>query len=583
MTTRLRNRSRIVRKQQPSFEQLQAACLREENDRSQPQNVTVDCGWGTLIMGHTFSSASLIAKPLLEEPAGQRNIAFYVDQPHVLLAKAPQSLFLDPSDTYRLWMTNYRPRQRVISSISVRRATSSLDAEALNTILLKRGMVPIPVKHILQHRRSKKLLYLVAVDRKSGEVVGTVMGLNHEKLFDDPDKGSSLWSLAVAPECKHGAVGEALARYLVEYFQVRGCQFLDLSVLHDNSSAKALYKKLGFERLNTFAVKKKNAINEKLFVGPQACLTLNPYAQIIIDEALARGIEVVVDDAAANLFTLRHGGRVIRCNESLTDLTSAYACKLCQNKWLTHKTLMRAGLKVPEVLLVEDDSTAQVESFLDKVGSVVVKPLDAEQGQGISVDLATLDEVKTAIQYAKGVSSQVLLESFHYGQDLRVLVIDDQVVAAAIRKPAEIVGDGVSTIKQLIDKQSRRRQAATGGESTIPIDQETSRCIKHAGWTMDDVLPQGEVLQVRKTANLHTGGTLHDVTEGLHPVIAQAALEATKALGVPVAGIDFIVPDPEQPMYVIIEANERPGLANHEPHPTAQRFVDMLFPMTKQH
>ena len=97
---------------------------------------------------------------------------------------------------------------------------------------------------------------------------------------------------------------------------------------------------------------------------------------------------------------------------------------------------------------------------------------------------------------------------------------------------------------------------------------------------MDDVLPEGERLFVRKTANLHTGGTLHDVTAMLHPALAQAAVAAARALAIPVVGLDFLVPDPAGPDYVIIEANERPGLANHEPQPTAQRFIDLLFPQT---
>jgi len=98
---------------------------------------------------------------------------------------------------------------------------------------------------------------------------------------------------------------------------------------------------------------------------------------------------------------------------------------------------------------------------------------------------------------------------------------------------------------------------------------------------MADVLPAGEVLAVRKTANLHTGGTIHDVTVALHPRLREAAERAAAVLDIPVVGFDFLVPDVNGPEYVIIEANERPGLANHEPQPTAERFVDLLFPQTR--
>jgi len=104
--------------------------------------------------------------------------------------------------------------------------------------------------------------------------------------------------------------------------------------------------------------------------------------------------------------------------------------------------------------------------------------------------------------------------------------------------------------------------------------------VADAGLAMDSVLDEGKPLYVRRTANLHTGGTIHDVTDHLHPAITDASVRAAKALDIPVVGLDLIVSSPRRPDYVIIEANERPGLANHEPQPTAQRFIDLLFPQT---
>ncbi|MEL7048472.1 MAG: N-acetylglutaminylglutamine synthetase, partial [Pseudomonadota bacterium] len=210
----------------------------------------------------------------------------------------------------------------------------------------------------------------------------------------------------------------------------------------------------------------------------------------------------------------------------------------------------------------------------------VVKPARGEQGNGVFVDLTSGLEVRAAIRHARELCDTVILETYVSGDDLRIIVIGGEMVAAAIRKPAGIVGDGQHTITELIEKQSRRRAAATRGESSIPIDSETERCVHTAGFHMSDVLEKGYELRVRKTANLHTGGTIHDVTDQVHQELIDSAIAAARVLEMPVVGLDFIVPSVDAPDYVIIEANERPGLANHEPAPTAERFVDLLFPQT---
>jgi GNAT-family acetyltransferase (TIGR03103 family) len=220
-------------------------------------------------------------------------------------------------------------------------------------------------------------------------------------------------------------------------------------------------------------------------------------------------------------------------------------------------------------------------AFLTRHGAIVVKPARGEQGTGVAVDIRDRDTMEQAMARAGRSDPIVLLEEFVEGEDLRIIVIDYAVVAAAVRKPATIIGNGRSTVSELIDTQSRRRASATGGESRIPIDEETERCVKQAGYDFESVLPAGTGMAVRKTANLHTGGTIHDVTERLHPRLVDAAVRAAQALGIPVVGFDFIVSAPDAPDYAIIEANERPGLANHEPQPTAERFIDLLFPQTR--
>jgi GNAT-family acetyltransferase (TIGR03103 family) len=211
----------------------------------------------------------------------------------------------------------------------------------------------------------------------------------------------------------------------------------------------------------------------------------------------------------------------------------------------------------------------------------VVKPARGEQGQGVTVGVRTERELTDAVALAERYCPEVLLEECAAGDDLRVVVIDHQVVAAAIRRPAEVVGTGQHTIRELIAAASRRRAAATGGESVIPLDGVTVKAVGDAGHELEDVLPAGVTLRVRRTANLHTGGTIHDVTERLHPALADAAVRASRVLDIPVVGMDLLVPDVTGPDHVIIEANERPGLANHEPHPTPERFIDLLFPATR--
>jgi D-alanine-D-alanine ligase-like ATP-grasp enzyme len=114
----------------------------------------------------------------------------------------------------------------------------------------------------------------------------------------------------------------------------------------------------------------------------------------------------------------------------------------------------------------------------------------------------------------------------------------------------------------------------------VPLDETTSSVVRASGWELDDVLPEGAVLEVRRTANVHTGGTIDDVTDDLHPDLADVAVQAARAIDIPVVGIDLVVPAVDGPEYTIIEANEQPGLANHEPRPTAERFLDLLFPET---
>lgn len=542
------------------------------------KDVVVNCGWGRLIFAHTFSDNRKLAETLRAEQPGKRDIALYLRDPHVVLSLAPHELFLDPSHTYRLWLDQYRSHQIRPKGFVIGKLQTEEDIEAVNRIYVERHMVPPGVGFLWENRKSRTLTYVVAKDTASGRVIGTVMGVDHKRIFNDPENGSSLWCLAVDPQTPHPGIGEELVRYLSEHYLARGRAFMDLSVMHDNAQAIALYEKLGFQRVPVFCIKNKNPINEPLFTAPAPKAQLNPYAKIIVDEARRRGIAVEVIDEEAGYFSLTLGGRSVVCRESLSELTNAIAMSRCQDKAVTLRLLKKQGLRVPEqqVAGLAEENYA----FLKAHERLVVKPANAEQGAGISVDVHTEEELDRSITAAKLHDSKVLLERFYEGQDLRIVVINYKVVAGAIRKPAQITGTGRHTVRELIEKQSRRRASATGGESRIPLDSETERCIKTAGYEMDAILPADTLLAVRKTANLHTGGTIHDVTEHLHARLIEAAKKAARTLDIPVVGLDFLVSSPMNDDYVIIEANERPGLANHEPQPTSQRFIDLLFPQT---
>jgi GNAT-family acetyltransferase (TIGR03103 family) len=542
------------------------------------EGAILNCGWGRLLFAHTFPNPESLAREVLKESAGQRDIAFYLVDPHLVLNYAPQQLFLDPSNTYRLRFDTYQPSARHPIGFSIGPLLHKEELDEINRIYQAQNMVPLDADFVWQHREHEAFTYILARADQTGEVLGVTMGVNHGKCFDDLRGGSSLWALAVDPKTELPGVGEWLVRYLIEYYRSRGCKELDLSVMHDNVGAQRLYQKLGFEKVAVFAVKNRNRINEKLFVGAPAHEGYNPYASILINEALRRGIVVEPIDPKRGYFKLSLGGRTITCRESLTDMTTAIALSRTDDKQLTRELLTGAGLRAPDQIVA--GSWRQCLDFLNLHKSVVVKPLHGEQGRGISVDVRTPDELKVALALAEDHDDTVLIEQFCEGHDLRIIVIGSEVVAAAVRKPPVVVGSGTHTIEELIKRLSRRRSAATGGESQIPLDAETRRCVQLSGYKLDTVLPAEETLQVRKTANLHTGGVIIDVTDKLHPELARAATQAAGVIEIPVVGFDFIVPKVDGPDYVIIEANERPGLANHEPQPTAEKFIDTLFPQT---
>jgi dTDP-4-amino-4,6-dideoxygalactose transaminase/D-alanine-D-alanine ligase-like ATP-grasp enzyme len=315
---------------------------------------------------------------------------------------------------------------------------------------------------------------------------------------------------------------------------------------------------------------------------PDGYERLHPYGQVIVDEATRRGINVEVVDPSWGELRLTYGNLSIGTRESLSELTSALALNRCQDKRAARRVLADAGIQVPRGQCAADNESDL--AFLTEVRTAVVKPARGAEGAGVTVSVSSPDELVRAIAVARRYCPDVLIEKMCFGDELRALMIDHQVVAAAIRRPASVTGDGLHTIAELIELESRRRAAATDGKARIPIDSDTHEVIGKYGHSLDDVLLKDEALAVRRIANIHTdirtGGTIRDVTNNLHPTIVRTCVAASRALSMPVTGLDLIVESPLRPDCVIFDANERPGLANYAPQPVVERFIDLLFPAT---
>ncbi|KQH75467.1 GNAT family acetyltransferase [Mycobacterium gordonae] len=545
------------------------------------QQVELELGWGRIIFGQTFADTGALVETLRKEAPGRRDVCIYARESHIVVAHAPTELFIDPSHTYRLRFAGAAEPARVPQGVTVRTLRSPDEADAMNRVFVRCGMIPAPVETIWHNQlHVDAVTYLVAVRDDDGEVIGAVTGVDHEVLFSDPERGSSLWTLAVDPAAALPGVGEALTRSMADRFRQDGRAYLDLSVAYDNDGAIALYEKLGFRRVPVLVVKRKNTINEPLFTSPPETVDdLNPYARIIAEEARRRGIRVEVLDAETGEMRLSHGGRTVVTRESLSEYTSAIAMCRCDDKRLTRRLVKTAGIVVPPARLATFDETDY--AFLDEIQEAVVKPCRGEQGKGITVGVTAdqgPDELAAALARAREQDPEVLIEKRVHGDDLRLVVIDGRVVAAALRVPPEVIGTGKHSVRELIEAESRRRSAATDGESCIPLDDLARETVLKEGWQLDDVLPEGTLLRVRATANLHQGGKLQDVTGRVNEELCRVAVKAAEVIGIPVAGIDLLVSDVTAADYSFIEANERPGLANHEPQPTVAAFVDFLFP-----
>ncbi|HTM53377.1 MAG TPA: cyanophycin synthetase [Pirellulales bacterium] len=294
--------------------------------------------------------------------------------------------------------------------------------------------------------------------------------------------------------------------------------------------------------------------------------------------------------SAGSLVQLGYGAKQRRICTAETDRTSAIAESIAQDKDLTRSLLAQIGVPVPKGRPVENADDAW-EAAQEIGVPVVVKPRYGNQGRGVITNLTTEAQVRAAFDAAREEGTSIMVEQFAPGADYRVLVIGDKMVAAARREPAHVIGDGHSTIRELVDivnRDPRRSDDHATVLTTIKLDTIALTLLEEQGYTPDSAPAAGERVLIRRNANLSTGGTAADVTDVVHPEVAARAVDAAKMVGLDIAGVDIVATDISRPLDeqkgVIVEVNAGPGLRMHLqpssgiPRPVGDAIVDSLFP-----
>jgi cyanophycin synthetase len=315
---------------------------------------------------------------------------------------------------------------------------------------------------------------------------------------------------------------------------------------------------------------------------------LGPSTRSIVNAAVARGIPArrLTD---GSLVRLGQGAKQRRIIAAETDSTSAVAEAIAQDKELTRTLLEEVGVPVAEGRPVADAADAWAAA--QEIGAaVVVKPRDGNQGRGVSVNLKTREEIERAWHIARAESSAIVVERFVPGADYRLLIVGGKLVAAAHRRPPMVVGDGVSTVRQLVDRVNedpRRCGDHACSLSPIVIDAVALAVLAEQGLDPQGVPEPERTVFLRNNANLSTGGTAEDVTDIVHPDVAARAIDAARIVGLDIAGIDIVADDIavalEEQQGAIIEVNASPGLRMHleptagTPRDVGAAIVDTLF------
>lgn len=316
---------------------------------------------------------------------------------------------------------------------------------------------------------------------------------------------------------------------------------------------------------------------------------LGPSTGSIVEEAASRGIPWIRLNKYS-LCQLGYGRNQKRIQATVTSQTSSIGVEIACDKEDTKNLLQQAEVPVPKGDIIRTERG--LKELVDSLGyPLVIKPINGNHGRGITTNIMTWESAVEAFELAKKISQSVIVEQFITGEDYRILVIDYQMVAAARRTPARVVGNGKSTIQQLIDQVNADPKRGYGHENVltaIKVDAITENILQKHQYTLDTILPDGEILNLKDTANLSTGGTATDVTDIVHPDNVVMAERIARIVGLDICGIDVMTSDISKPLMqtrgAILEVNAAPGFRMHLapteglPRNVAGNVVDMLFP-----
>ena len=316
---------------------------------------------------------------------------------------------------------------------------------------------------------------------------------------------------------------------------------------------------------------------------------LGPSTAALVHAAESRGIPWMrLNDYS--LIQLGYGRYQQRVQATITTRTSHIAVEIASDKEETNKILSKLGLPVPRQRLVQDERDS-VEAARRIGFPVVVKPYNGNHGRGVSINLADEEAVRVAFRQAQAISRSVIVETYVQGEDHRMLVIDGDLVAVSKRVPGHVVGDGRHSVEELVHLVNADPRRGIGHEKVltrIEFDAQADRLLSQHGYHRQTVPMAGEIVYLRSTGNLSTGGTAIDLTDAVHPDNREMAIRAVEAVGLDVGGVDFLTPDITRSYKeaggAICEVNAAPGFRMHmapsegKPRDVAGPVLDMLFP-----
>ena len=317
-----------------------------------------------------------------------------------------------------------------------------------------------------------------------------------------------------------------------------------------------------------------------------------PSTASIVEEAVARKIPFIRLNKSS-LVQLGYGVNQVRFRATMTAKTSSIAVDLAGNKDETKRILQEQAIPVAKGLTIS--TIEDLEIALDQIGfPLVFKPLNGNHGKGATINVNSKEEAIAAFAYAQKYSHRVIAERFITGHDFRVLVIDNRMVAAAQRVPAHIVGDGINTVNRLIEIENSDPRRGYGHENVlteIAIDRDTLDLLNKKGYTLDSIPEKSEIVYLKSTANLSTGGTSIDVTDLVHPQNVFMCERIARVIGLDICGIDIMAKNLTELLTdnggVVLEVNAAPGFRMHLapseglPRNVAAPVLDMLYPPGK--